>query len=315
MKHAYAYGATLAIALFASSASAAPSEGELLFREGRAAMAEKNYDRACTKFAESQKKEPAPGTALNLGDCEEQRGHFVAAAEAFNIAASTFTSPEKQRYASSRADAVERRIARLTIRAPKSVTGLVVRVGAKEVPSDTEVKLDPGDVVIRAEAPGRKPSTQNATLQEGKSIEVEITLEPTTPPDGPEKGGGSATLSPGNGEGTDLRPIGLVIGGVGVAGLLVGTVTGIMALGKASTVKDKCGPDLHHCDQEGKDAADAGSTLSTVSNIGVIGGGVLVVGGGLLYFLAPRAAKTTGAVQVVPVASQSAASLLLRGSF
>ena len=47
----------------ASGGAAPPTEGERLFREGRAAMQDKDYDTACARFAESQKKEPAPGTS------------------------------------------------------------------------------------------------------------------------------------------------------------------------------------------------------------------------------------------------------------
>src|SRR5262245_19310646 len=140
MKAACAFSASVAVFLFGTTAMAAPSEGEVLFREGRAAMQEKNYERACAKFAESQRKEPAPGTALNLGDCEEQRGHLIAATEAFTLAASTFSSPDKQKYASGRAEAADRRTPRLTVRSSTSLAGLVVHVGASVIPTDTEVK-------------------------------------------------------------------------------------------------------------------------------------------------------------------------------
>jgi hypothetical protein len=316
MKRACALGAALAASLLASPAFAAPSEGELLFREGRAAMAEKDFDRACQKFADSQKKEPAPGTALNLGECEEQRGHLLAATEAFNLAASTYATPDKQKYATGRAEAAERRIPRLKVRTTKPVPGLVVHVGTKDVPTDTDVKLDPGEVVIKAEAPGRKPTTQTVALHEGKSVEVEITLEPLSGDDASGSGdGASATMSPRNSDRMDLRTTGLIVGGVGAASIAVGAVTGFLALGKASDVKDHCGADLVQCDQEGLDAASSGGTLATVSTITFIAGGALAVGGGLLYFLSPHDAKTTGAVHVIPAASQSAASLVLRGSF
>lgn len=295
---------------------AAPSEGELLFREGRAAMQDKNYERACLKFAESQKKEPAPGTALNLGECEEQRGRLIAAAEAFTLAASTFTSPEKQRYASSRAEAVERRTPRVTVKAQNPAPGLVVHVGNDVIPIDTEVKMDPGEIVVRAEAPGRKPNTVKATLREGKNVEIDVgTLEAAESSGGP---GGSDTTDPDRprpkGDETDLRQIGLIAAGAGALSLVVGTVTGIMTLDRASTVKEKC-PNGDCEDQVGVDAARSGSTLSLVSTITFIAGGVLVAGGGALYFFSPRPAKATGAVRLAPMAAPGTGGLLLGGSF
>jgi hypothetical protein len=273
---------------FTTGASAAPpSEGEVLFREGRAAMQDRDYDRACTKFAESQKKEPAPGTALNLGECEERRGHLVAASEAFATAASTFTSADKQKYATSRAEAMDKRVPRLTVRTNSHVTGLTVRVGSRSIALDSEVKLDPGDVVVHAEAPGYRPKDLKATLREGKSLEVDLgTLDPEGSPV-PLRPGETRILPPQKSKEPDLRIVGLGIGGAGVAALIVGGVTGLLALDKASTVEDRCDPNLA-CDQEGFDAAQSGDTLSLVSTISVIVGAAAIIGGGTLYYMATR---------------------------
>jgi len=311
--------AAIAIAAMAISWTgttyAAPSEGETLFREGRAAMQEKNFDVACAKFAESQKKEPAPGTALNLGECEEQRGHLVAAGEAFAIAAATFSAPDKQKYAASRAEAADRRTPRLTVRASAPVPGLVVHVGAGVIPVDSEVKMDPGEVAILAAAPGRRPKELTATLREGKNLEVDIgALEP----EGAEGPAPTATLdaTPSKtGLTQNLRPIGLIVGGGGAASLVVGAVTGVLALDRAGTVEDRCTPDLV-CDREGLDAARSGSTLSLVSTTTIAAGSAALVGGAVLYFLAPSAAKTTGGeLRMTPTASRDGAGLSIRATF
>jgi hypothetical protein len=316
MKATTALAASLAITLFTSAAAAAPSEGEQLFREGRAAMQEKNFERACTKFAESQKREPAPGTALNLGDCEEQRGHLIAASEAFLLAASTYASLDKQRYATSRAEAVDRRTPRLTVRTGTKIAGLVVHVGPNVIPVDTEVKMDPGEIVIRGEAPGRRPKELKATLREGKNVEIDIGALERSDTDNPgaSRADSSTTSSEKIESGTDLRPIGLIVGGVGAASLVVGAVTGVLALDRASTVKERCGPELL-CDREGLEAAESGSTLSLVSTITVAAGAAAVAGGALLFFLSPDTSKSTGTMRLAPTASHDAAGLLLRGSF
>jgi hypothetical protein len=72
-----------------------------------------------------------------------------------------------------------------------------------------------------------------------------------------------------------------VLGGVGIAGVAVGAVTGVMVLGKKSTVDEECN-EQKRCSQTGLDAADAGSTLGTVSGIGFIAGGVLLGAGAVL---------------------------------
>src|SRR5262249_1881580 len=50
-----------------------------LFREGRAALLRQEYTVACQKLSESQKREPAAGTLLNLTLCEEHLGRIASA--------------------------------------------------------------------------------------------------------------------------------------------------------------------------------------------------------------------------------------------
>ena len=53
----------------------------------------------------------------------------------------------------------------------------------------------------------------------------------------------------------------------------MGTITGLLALGKASTAKTEC-PNVNDCSTAGTDAVDSGRTLGTISTIGFIVGGV-----------------------------------------
>src|SRR5688572_14112375 len=56
-----------------------PAAAEALYRAGRDAAKKGDWDSACAKFAESQRLDPAPGTLLNLADCEERRGLIASA--------------------------------------------------------------------------------------------------------------------------------------------------------------------------------------------------------------------------------------------
>ena len=263
-------------------------------------MQAQNYDLACTKFAESQMKEPAPGTALNLGECEEHRGHLVAAYEAFTTAANGFTNAEKQKYASGRAEALDKRIPRLLLHASSAVTGLIARTGTKEIPIGTEVRMDPGDIVIVAEAPGYVTKELRASLKEGRSLDVDIgalaarpSAAPPPPPPKIEPRPAEKSSSP-----LDQRTIGLAVAGVGAAALVVGGVTGIMALDRASTVKDHCDDNLA-CDSIGYDAAQSGDTLSLVSTITIAAGAAALLGGGILFFTAKKPSSSQTAPNLI----------------
>jgi hypothetical protein len=307
----------LAVALFAlpSVAHAVPTDGERLFREGRTAMQSADYDTACARFAESQRKEPAPGTSLNLGECEERRNRLIAARDAFTSAASAFTTADKKGYALGRAEALDKRIPKVVLRiSGASPKGVVVRAGERVVELGVELRFDPGEVTFSVEAPASRTKKQVASLKESNAV-TEIELGPLDI-DGPAKPkSDSPVVAPRRDEsassgGNGLRTVGLVLVGVGAASLVVGGVTGIMTLGRASTVKDHCDGDLA-CDSEGASAASSGQTLSLVSTITVIAGVVGVGAGSVLLLTTPS--KKTASTTIGP--GPGDLGLMMRRSF
>src|SRR5579871_2746595 len=83
------YATALVASLAALSATPAraderdPTAAESLFRSARAAVDRGDYATACPQFAESQRLDPAPGTLMNLADCEEHLGRVASAWEHF----------------------------------------------------------------------------------------------------------------------------------------------------------------------------------------------------------------------------------------
>src|SRR5262245_33924838 len=75
-------GAVAALGVLPAAATAqtrGPAAAEALFKEGRAASERRDYDVACAKFRESERMDPAPGTLLNLAECEENRNNLATA--------------------------------------------------------------------------------------------------------------------------------------------------------------------------------------------------------------------------------------------
>ena len=85
-----------------------------------------------------------------------------------------------------------------------------------------------------------------------------------------------------------------VIGGIGVAGVALGSVTGILVFGKKSTVKDDCAGSS--CSSAGVSAANSGKTLAIVSDIGF---GVGIVGLAASAVLLLTRSKAESAAQAV----------------
>jgi hypothetical protein len=96
--------------------------------------------------------------------------------------------------------------------------------------------------------------------------------------------------SAGDAAGAWMEPLGWVALAAGGAGLVVGGVSGGLALSKRSDLKSacpnkRCAPDLHG-------DVDSYETLRVVSSMGFIGGAVLAAAGITLLIVAPeRAAR------------------------
>lgn len=107
-------------------------------------------------------------------------------------------------------------------------------------------------------------------------------------------------------------PLGLVIAGVGVVGLGVGTFLGLSAKSTFDDSDAHCNAD-GQCDQTGvdlrSDAVDGGNLATIV----FVGGGVLAAAGVVLWATAPSEPETTGAQSLRVVASP--AGLRFDGTF
>jgi hypothetical protein len=282
----------------------APPEGdkataELLFDQGRKLLVEGNLEEACAKLEASRRLEAAVGTLLNLGDCYEKRGRTATAWTTYRAAASLAEArqdPKRAEFARKRASTVESHLATITIRSLGGEPGLVVKrdgIVVDEAARGTAVPADPGPHTVEASAPDRLPFSTIAAVPAEAQLVVEI------PP--LAVGSDTATRESGRARSpassrSPLRMVGLVGGAVGIAALGVGTGFAI----RAKTKWDEA--DGAHCDA-GRTCDDAGLKLNRdaraagdVATPAFLAGLVLVAGGALAYFLAPRAAKQGSAI-------------------
>jgi hypothetical protein len=149
----------------------------------------------------------------------------------------------------------------------------------------------------------------SVTVAEGAS--EERTLVVTPPGQAAQSDAGAAETATGAPSGGGTRTLGFIVGGLGVAGIAVGAVTGVMTLGKKGVVDDHCNAD-GGCDQEGLDAASSGRTLSTVSTVAFAAGvGLTALG----VFLIVSSDSGTGETAVGLAAVPNGASLLARSRF
>jgi hypothetical protein len=99
--------------------------------------------------------------------------------------------------------------------------------------------------------------------------------------------------------------------GVGGAGVIAGSVFGLLSLGKKTTLDDACQPQKDTCPPSSQDDIDSMHTFATVSTVGFVVGG-LGLGSGLLVLLTSKPAPTNTS-SVTPFIGPR--SLGLTGSF
>jgi hypothetical protein len=165
---------------------------EVLYRQGRALMAEGKVSEACPKFAESYRLDAATGTLLNLASCHENERKFAAAWLEFSRAVALARRDrryDRVRFAQERLVIVEPKLSYITAVVPAAaeIPGLETRVDG--VPLRTAARgvstpVDLGPHTVEATAPGRKPWSQQVTIaEEATNVTVLVpTLEPTVPP-------------------------------------------------------------------------------------------------------------------------------------
>jgi hypothetical protein len=265
--------AALSLALASVSpayAQAQPSAQALetarnLFKEGKDLRAKGDLQGALEKFQAAHALGNTPVTGIELARTYVMVGKIVEAREVcLGIARTPVASDETERSAEARTDAatlaeqLKPRIPTLVVRVQGLVNGeaaalVIDGVAVPAAAATAPQKVNPGKHVVVAKAgdgrTAREARTQ-AEIGEAQTREVTVVLPP--PPAGETGTGTGAIMGTGTGttgerkHRTSLTTVGLVIGGIGAA---AGTIAGVAAMSKKSTLDQECtgGADHHGC--------------------------------------------------------------------
>jgi hypothetical protein len=262
----------------------------------------------------------APTTALPLAKCQIQLGKIVAGTEILNRLLNEplpANAPEPWVDAKKQVlpllDAATPMIGKLRIHidGPAASNGAVqVTVDGEAVPSvilDNDRATDPGTHHVAASAQGFTPAAADISLAVGQSRTVVLKLEPvpggplpiapvpaaTFAAPAPEMPSPAAPEAPASSS-PNRVPAYLALG-VGGAGIVVGTIFGILALGNKSSLdsdcplgKDACPPDKQ------ADVNSLNSSLGTNALLSTLGLSIGVVGLGAGTYLFVSAKSDTG---------------------
>jgi len=254
----------LALMVRTSSALAEVGAAAALFSSGREAFRHGDFVTAREKFRESERIEPAVGTELNLGLCEEQLGHLTAAWHLLQLVVDRLP-PGDERIAITHdhVERVGRRLARFTPLAGDDwPTGAILKVGSTRLTRwglGTAIPTDPGDTELIVMAPGRVDKRYQLHLDEGDAqvIVVQAGALAASPMGLGHSGFARAQAS------TSKRTAGILAVGAGGSLVVVGALAGLQVLSAKATMERECDA-THACSPEGLSAASRGRVLSVV---------------------------------------------------
>jgi hypothetical protein len=254
---------------------------EMLFYTARGLMDDNKFAKACKKFAESYRLDPAAGTLLNLAVCHEKEGRLASAWAEFRQSAAEAkrgNRPDREELARAAIARIEPDLPYLTIIVPKPVrvAGLTVQrngVPMEDAAWETELPIDPGVNEITASAPLYKPEKKLVPIEKRQHITVQLdplVLAPVVRPPPP-----FWTVS---------RTWGAIAIGAGVIAAGVGAGFGVAALNNKSSSDSGC-PTFDgqtRCSVGGANANSSAQTDAWIADFGIGLGAAAIVGGGLL---------------------------------
>ncbi len=303
---------------------------EALFNKGVAEMKAGRYEVACPALLESQRLEARAGTVFALAECEAKWGKLATAVSRYsdyvNLVSRMEGADEKRhrsraKKAKAAMDELRAKVPQLTLVLPENApSGTVVKrdgVPLSGVSLGMALPVDPGEHVLSTQVPGGPEHEQKVSIAVGETKQVVLEMELPAPvakpaaPVAPKEPPVVVAAPP-----PKDRTWVYVAGGIGAAGVLVGSVTALMSMSKKSSVDDNC--DGTWCNQEGYDAAESGKSLARVSTVG-FGIGIAGLATGLVLHLTSKPSKPrdTSARDVRPTvfASGTQASLGLQGKW
>jgi hypothetical protein len=317
----------------AQTSAADKAAAEALFDQGVRLMKQNSFADACPKLEESERIDPAVGTLLYLGECYERAGKSASAWATFREAASLATTsgqPDRARVAAARAQEIEPKLSRLSVElAPEvaSIQGVVVKRGNQRIePSlyGTPLPVDPAEYRIEVSAPGYESWSTPVKVDAGGSASVRVpalikapegatpavattpTADASAPLQSPPRPVAPSGL-------TTQQTLGIVVGGVGLISVGLGSYFGIRAIAKNSDAEQHCPRGALCDDQLGVDLTSKAKDSAAASNLAFAVGGGLLALGAVVYFTGGR--KTADSVALVPQLAPGVAAGSIVGRF
>lgn len=252
-------------------------------KEGMAAEKKSDWEAARDAFQRAVDANDTPDGRLHLARAEAKLGHLLEAASSYRMALEAKNAPHNVKAAAKKELAsVSEKIPRLTIKAPADFSG-TVRIDKNTITTSDlgkPIEINPGKVVVSAQAEGSEPFKKTVNLAEGASETVTIELKAL-----PKKEA-EPDVKLSTNDGSTRKTLAYVSLGVGGAGAIVGSIFGLMAKSTRSELRDSCTNDV--CAESERETFDKGKSQANIATIGFITAGVGIGVGTVLLLTAPK---------------------------
>jgi hypothetical protein len=189
------------------------------------------------------------------------------------------------------------------------------------------IAIDPGEHKLAFESKGAPVVEKTLLVRTAEKNRHErillgaATANPTSTPstDSGASGGSRGSEESGEGGGGGRKTLGLVLGGVGIVGIGIGTLFALKASASWSNSKSECATATNcpNYDQAVTDH-DSASSSALVSTIAFAAGGAVLAAGAVLFFTAPSspsARANATALRVAPLVGAGSAGLVAKVGF
>lgn len=312
----------------ATAQPAASPDAVTLGHEALDLYAKGDWSNAFDRFARADSAAHSPVFGLYMARCRRNEGKLLAAHEAFaSVAAESLAPSAPEAWQKARVDAaaevtaIEARIPSVIVALSGApIDGATVTIDGAPVAASAlgkPIRLDPGDHTFVARARDRASIPTTIRLIEGpdpRRIDLLIPAEPPreiaskSPAIPADPQPPLTSLAPSKGS---LVP-GIVVLGVGAAGLGVGAITGVIARSNADEVKAGCNAQ-GHCLRSDESKAASAQTLATVSTVSFIVGGAAAAAGIALVIIRPGGSRSNSEARAA--IAPTVGGLVLTGGF
>jgi len=309
----------------AAAQEGADTEAREQFDTGVELFEAGKFEQASVAFARAYELKPSYKLLYNVGQVENELGHFANALDAYTrYLAEGGDQVEKARLEQVRAEIkrLNKLVGMIAIEgAPPGATVFIDERRKGNTPLPGPMFVDLGEHHVQVKLGAEELHRELVKVAGGQQVVLKIEsggavgtapADAAPPPAGEEQGEGSSVPA------TTEKPKRIwtwVAFGVGGAAAIGAVITGGLTMGKAKDLKSDCEGNV--CPAGSSGELDSAKALGNATNALIVVAAVGVAAGVVLYFVEPKWSKNESAVEVAPVAAPTAdgGALALVGRF